>query len=71
MIARYHVHFDGEPDIRMHVCALHRAIGQTIPCDQDQPNADGDCAHVQTRRCTCADPPQCTGCCWDEGEWPT
>lgn len=57
----WHVHFDRDPIPWGHICDLHRAFGQRLPC----PDADasGDCAHVQTVPCTCPDPkPTCAAC---------
>lgn len=57
----WHVHFDGDRAVALHVCDLHRAIGDSLPrCADRQP--DGDCSHVQIRPCTCSVAPGCDGC---------
>lgn len=58
--AAWHVHFDGDPELAMHVCERHRAIGASLPCPDARP--DGDCDHVQTRPCTCEPRPACDAC---------
>lgn len=59
-VGRWHVYFDGKPTLMGHVCELHRAFGLAIGCDDLQP--DGDCQHVQTRLCMCADYVPCGAC---------
>jgi hypothetical protein len=59
-LGTWHVYFDGEPELIGHICELHRALAQALGCD-DQGD-DGDCSHVQTRRCDCETTPPCGGC---------
>jgi hypothetical protein len=57
----YHVMFDGKPQVQCHVCAEHKAIADTLECD-DERGPDGECAHVQYGACNCAAPEACVGC---------
>lgn len=65
----WHVLFDGKPEIVTHVCVVHRELGLLIGCPHGDINANGDCAHVQTRLCECIDPPACPGC-WENSTPP-
>jgi hypothetical protein len=58
--ATWHVHFDGQSEIALHVCELHHAIGTSLDCPDARP--DGDCDHVQIKRCKCPAPVDCDGC---------
>jgi hypothetical protein len=49
-----HVMFDGKPEVMCHVCAQHKAIADSLPCD-DSTGSDGGCAHVQYAICDCSD----------------
>jgi len=61
-VASFHVHFDGQAEVELHVCERHRAIGVSLPCPDGDCAPDSDCAHVQTRPCTCVPRPVCDGC---------
>ena len=66
----WHVHFNGELRIEGHVCELHRALGLALPACGDSQDAEGNCAHVQLRRCTHAPVPPCSACVFDLAELP-
>jgi hypothetical protein len=61
MLATWHVYFDHEPAVRMHACDWCHAVGQSLPCGDDDCR-DGDCEHVQTRPCDCEDSQACAVC---------
>ena len=48
----YHVLFDGQPEVRLHVCAECRAFADTLVCS-DEENDRGECSHVQYQDCRC------------------
>lgn len=56
----YHLMFDGEPEVRAHVCEGHRRFAAMFECPSD--DGSGDCDHVQYAGCDCADVMQCFGC---------
>jgi len=60
VVGTWHIMFDRQPEVIAHVCERHYQRGRRIPCWDAQP--DGDCAHVQTARCDCADEVPCAGC---------
>lgn len=66
--AAWHVHFDDRAEIALHVCEVHHAIGARLSCPDQRP--DGDCAHVQTRRCDCQPRPPCDSCEVDATQGP-
>lgn len=47
-----HVLFDGKPEVLGHVCPKHKALVDSLRCDDEQ-GPDGQCAHVQYRACDC------------------
>lgn len=59
-----HVLFDGQADVRGHVCARHRAIADALPCAEDL--VDGTCTHVQYAACDCSGEEMCDVCA---GDW--
>jgi hypothetical protein len=56
----WHVHFNEKPEVLWHICDDCRAVSQQIGCRDAQP--DGDCIHVQHRRCNCTSIPVCEMC---------
>lgn len=59
-LGTWHVRFDGKPEVEGHICDVHRDVGQSLACPTD--GLEGDCAHVQTAPCDCAEPVRCDGC---------
>lgn len=58
--ALWHVHYDGQPGIVGHVCEQTRKIGAALECPSGDPaDGEGNCAHVQLRRCDCQTPELC------------
>lgn len=64
MTTMWDVRFDGKPRIVMHICQAHEETARRyFPCGDE--DANGQCPHVQTTRCTCAAPPSCEACMVD------
>jgi hypothetical protein len=60
VVGKWHIMFDRQAEVVAHVCDQHYRMGQSIACPDALPN--GDCEHVQTTRCDCADEVPCGGC---------
>jgi hypothetical protein len=59
-----HVLFDGQAEVRGHVCGRCRAIADALPCAEDL--VDGTCTHVQYAACDCPGAEMCDVCA---GDW--
>lgn len=63
-VARWHLHFNGDREPAAHICDLHRALGLSRECMDEQ--TDGNCKHVQVYSCTCHDYLACEACLREE-----